>query len=234
MKAETNWIIPVVLVVSLIAMYFLWPDFQDFSNRAYSFFTSGEQERIRNWVESFGFWGPLIIFALMICQTLFPIIPSILIMVVAVLAYGPIWGGLLAWGGLAIAALVAYSIGRALGPVTVYKLIGEKTEQKVENLVKRYGFWGIIAARLSPVLSTDAASYTAGLVKMGFLRFFAATVIGILPLTALISFLSRDIDRLNTTLIWLSITSAAIFIGYMIYDHFIRRQRGQSSTSEAS
>jgi uncharacterized membrane protein YdjX (TVP38/TMEM64 family) len=233
MKAEGNWIIPVVLVVSLVAMYFLWPDFQSSSNRAYSLFISGNHERIKDWVKGFGFWGPIIIFALMIFQTLFPLIPSILIMAVAVLAYGQVWGGLLAWGGLIIAAIVAYGIGRALGPVTVYKLIGQKAEQKVEGLVKRYGFWGIIATRVSPALSTDAASYAAGLLKMSFLRFLLATAIAIFPLTVLISFLGKDIERLKTTLIWISVISVAIFIGYVIYDHVIRQRGKGSSTSEA-
>lgn len=233
MKAKGNWIIPVVLIVSLVAMYFLWPDFQNFSNRAYSLFASGNQERIRDWVEGFGFWGPVIIFALMIFQTLLAFIPSVLIMVVAVLAYGPVWGGLLAWGGLTMAAMVAYGIGRALGPVTVYKLIGQKTEQKVENLVQRYGVWGIIAARISPALSTDATSYAAGLLKMSFWRFLFATAIGILPLAALISFLGRDIDRLKTTLIWVSIISLVVFIGYVIYDNVIRQRGNGSSTSGA-
>jgi uncharacterized membrane protein YdjX (TVP38/TMEM64 family) len=201
MKAEANWIIPIVVVISLVALYFLWPDFQNFINRAYSLVTSGNQERIRDWVKGFGFWGPIVIFALMIFQTLFPFIPSVLIMVVAALAYGQVWGGLLAWGGLIIAAMVAYGIGRAVGPVTVYKLIGQKTEQKVEGLVKRYGFWGIIATRISPLLSTDAASYVAGLLKMSVFRFSLATAIGIFPLAALISFLGTDIDRLRTTLI---------------------------------
>jgi len=94
----------------------------------------------------------------MVAQTLLAFIPSVLIMVVSVLAYGPLWGGLLSWGGLVMAALVAYGIGRALGPVTVDRLIGRKTEQKLKRFVERYGVWGIIVARISPALSTDAVS----------------------------------------------------------------------------
>jgi uncharacterized membrane protein YdjX (TVP38/TMEM64 family) len=136
-------------------------------------------------------------------------------------------------GAATIAAIVAYGIGHALGPVTIYKLIGQKTEQTVESLVKRYGFWGIIAARVSPALSTDAASYAAGLLKMSFWRFLLATAIGIFPLIALISFLGTDIERLGTTLIWVSIISIVIFISYVVYDQVIRQRGNGSSTSEA-
>jgi uncharacterized membrane protein YdjX (TVP38/TMEM64 family) len=155
----------------------------------------------------------------MLLQTLVAFLPSVLIMVVSVLAYGAMWGSLLAWGGLLVAALMAYCIGRALGPITISKLIGSKTEHQVATFVDRYGFWGIIAARISPALSTDAVSYAAGLTRMRLASFLVATAAGILPLVALIAFLGEDIDRLKTGLIWISVISLLVFLGYVIYDH---------------
>jgi uncharacterized membrane protein YdjX (TVP38/TMEM64 family) len=222
-QSKWTWLVPVVLIASLIGLYFLWPGFQSFADHAYATLTSGDRERITNWVQTFGFWGPLLILTLMVAQTLLAFIPSVLIMVVSVLAYGPLWGGLLSWGGLLMAALVAYGIGRALGPATVDRLIGQETEQKLERFVARYGVWGVIAARVSPALSTDAVSYVAGLVGMGSLRFLFATAVGILPLAVLISFLGADIDRLRNGLIWVSVISLGLFVGYVLYDRRKRR-----------
>jgi uncharacterized membrane protein YdjX (TVP38/TMEM64 family) len=91
--------------------------------------------------------------------------------------------------------------------------------------VERYGFWGIIAARISPALSTDAVSYVAGLTGMRRFRFLFATAVGILPLVALIVFLGKDIHRLKTGLIWISISSLLVFLGYVIYDHWKQPER---------
>ena len=217
-QSKLTWVIPLVLLGVLAGLYFAWPAFQSFVDQAYAVTTSGDRQRFEQWIRGYGAWGPVVIFAVMIMQTLLAVVPSTLIMVVAVLAYGPLWGGVLAWSGLLVAASVAYGIGRAVGPVTVDRLIGHKTEQKVEHFVNRYGLWAIVAARVSPAFSTDAVSYVAGFVKMGAKRFIAATAMGTLPLTVLVSYLGADIGRLKTGLIWISVASLALFIGYVVYD----------------
>lgn len=223
-QSPLTWFIPLILIGLLVGLYFVIPGFKSFVNEAYSILISGDEQRVQSWVEGFGFWGPIVIMLAMLIQSLLAFIPSVLIMIVAVLAYGPWWGGLLAWGGLLIAALMAYGIGRALGPVTVERLIGAKTEKKVAGFIERYGVWAIIIERISPVLSSDAMSYAAGLLKMGVWRFMLATAVGMLPLTILIAFLGESIDRLMTGLIWVSVISLLVFVAYVIYD---RRKHGQ-------
>ena len=90
--------------------------------------------------------------------------------------------------------------------------------------LERYGVWGVVAARLSPVLSTDAVSIVAGLVGMRFWRFVLATAAGTLPLTVLVAWLGADIDRLKTGLIWVSVVSLATFVGYVAYDRWKARR----------
>lgn len=217
-RSGLTWLIPLALLSLLLGLYLVLPGYRAFVDRAFDLIRLGESEELQEWIRGFGLWGPLLIVALMLAQTLLAFIPSLLIMVAAVLAYGPWWGGLLAWGGLLLAATLAYFIGRALGPVTVDRLIGHRAEQKLEAYVERYGVWGVIVARVSPALSSDAVSYAAGLVRMRFERFILATAGGILPLAALISFLGEDWDRLRSGLIWISAASLAVFVGYVIYD----------------
>ncbi len=228
-QSKLTWLIPLALVAALVILYFAWPAFHAFANEAYQVLTSGEEERVEAWVSQFGAWGVAVILALMLVQSLLAVIPSVLIMVVTVLAYGPVLGGLLAWGGLLLAASMAYGIGRLLGPVTVEKLIGSKTERKIDRFIARYGLWAIIAARISPALSTDAVSYGAGLVGMGYLRFIGATALGTVPLTVLIAYLGTDINRLKSGLVWVSVITVLLFIGYVAYDRW-RRRRSRSKT----
>lgn len=224
-QSRLTWLIPLVIIGALVLLYFVWPGYRNFISEAYGVITSGDRGELERWVSGFGAWGPLLIYALMIAQTLLAFIPSLVVTVVPVLAYGPLWGGLLAWSGLLLAACAAYGIGRALGPVTVERFIGQKTERKVESFVKQYGIWGVIAARVSPALSTDAVSFVAGLVRMGFWRFLTATAAGTLPLVALIAFLGRDFDNLRGGLIWVSLISLATFALFVVWDR--RRKRGQ-------
>lgn len=218
-QSEWTWIVPALLLAVLAGLYFVWPEYQQFMDDAYGALSSGSRQRVQRWVQGFGAWGFLAIITLMLLQTLLPFLPSLLPMVIAVVAFGPVLGGVLAWGGLLIAACLGYGIGRVFGPVTIDRLIGGKTEQKVERFVDRYGIWAVVAARLSPVLSTDAVSIVAGLVRMRFRAFILATAGGTLPLTVLIAFLGAEAQRLKTGLIVISAVSVAAFVAYVIFDH---------------
>ena len=227
-QSKLTWLVPLGLLAFFGLLYLIWPGFRDFIDTAVSISLSGDRQRLEDWVDGFGAWGPVVILLLMIMQTVIAFIPSVIIMVVTVLAFGPFWGGVLTWAGLLVSATVAFAIGRALGPVTVDKLIGQSTEQKVEGFVHEYGVWAIIAARVSPALSTDAVSLVAGLAEMGYLRFIAATAAGTLPLTVLIAWLGADINRLEVGLLWVSVVSLAIFVAYVIWD----RRRSDESLGE--
>ncbi len=229
-EKQTKWplIISLGLAGVLVGCYFIWPAFQNGINEAYKVLTSDDQDRIQEWVSQFGFWGPLVIIAIMIAQMFLFVIPSILVMVVTVLAYGPFWGSTLAIGGVLTASSIGYAIGNYLGPVTVRKLIGHKTEKKVAKYVDDYGLWAVVIARLSPVLSNDATSFVGGFLQMGYLRFIGATLMGILPLTIGIAYLGKDIDRLEQGLIWISVVSLAGFIAYIVYD---RRKKSPTEDS---
>lgn len=217
-----EWLLPLGILGALVATFAAVPGAREFAHEAYDVLGSGDRARTERWVRTFGAWGPVAVLALLIGQTLVPVIPSVLLMVVAVLAYGPLWGGALTFVGLLLAASVAWGLGRALGPCTVRKIVGAGTERRVEALVERYGAGAIVVARLSPVVSTDAVSFVAGLVGMGFPRFILATGAGTLPLTALIAWLGDGVDRMRTGLAWVSAVSVLAFVLYIIWD---RRRR---------
>lgn len=217
---QSKWplFISLFILAVLIGGYFFWPAFHEFFNTAYQVLISDDQQKIAQWVSQFGAWGPLLIILAMIAQMFLFIIPSVLVMVVTILAYGPFWGSALVLAGVLTASSLGYAIGAYLGVVAVSKLIGNKTEQKIETYVEKYGLWAVIIARMSPVLSNDATSFVGGLLRMGFWKFIGATLIGILPLTLGIAYLGGNIERLKTGLIWVSAISLLGFGLYIIYD----------------
>lgn len=225
-----TWIVALVVLGSLALAYFVVPGFRSFVDEAYGVMSTGDEEQIRPWVEQFGAWGFLVVIGLMLLQTVVAFLPSLVTMVVSVLAYGPLAGGLLAWGGMLVAASVGYGIGAAIGPAVVDRLVSSDTEQKLERFVDRYGSKGIVAARISPVLSTDAVSIVAGLVTMPYVKFIAATAVGTMPLTILVAWLGAEVNRLWPGLITVSVVSLLTFVAYVIWD---RKRSSRANSSSA-
>lgn len=210
------------IIAALVLSYYLFPGYQHFVDTAYSVLTSGDRSRISAWVDRLGFWGPAFIILAMIVQMFLLVIPSPLLMVVSVLAYGPFWGAALSILAIGISATVGYWLGRYLGDVTVYRLIGERKEKQLEEYVEKYGLWVIVITRFAPMLSNDAISLVGGMLRMNYWKFFGATLLGITPLAVLIAYFGENNERLRNGLLWTSAISLLFFISYVIYDHRTR------------
>jgi uncharacterized membrane protein YdjX (TVP38/TMEM64 family) len=217
---QSKWplIISIIVIASLVGAYFFINPVNAFLKNAFEVLTSDDKQRISNWVSQLGFWGPFFIIVTMIAQMFLLVIPSPLLMVVSVLAYGQFWGAVLSIVAIFAASSIGYMIGRYLGVVTVDRLIGHKKEQKLEFYVERYGFWAVIITRLAPMLSNDAISLVGGILRMGYWKFIGATLIGIIPLASLIAFFGENNDRLKTGLIWTSVVSLVLLGLYVYYD----------------
>jgi uncharacterized membrane protein YdjX (TVP38/TMEM64 family) len=220
--AQSRWplIGSLVLIGGAVLAYFLIPGYEAFIDNAYRVLTSGDEARISSWVQQYGAWGPLFIVLITVAQMFLLVVNVMLVVLVAILAYGPWWGALLSVVSIVIASTIGYLIGRTLGPYTVYRLIGKESERKVEAAVERYGLGAVVLARISPFLSNDAISFVAGLVRMGYWRFMGATLAGIVPLVGLVAWLSEDMERLKTGLVWVSSVSLLGFVAYVVYDRY--------------
>ncbi|GAA0189137.1 hypothetical protein GCM10009122_48920 [Fulvivirga kasyanovii] len=217
--------ISIGIIAALVLSYLLIPSVQDFLKNTWDVLTSDNESRIRSWVDQFGFFGPVVIVLSMIIQMFLLVIPTPLLMVVSVLAYGPIWGSLIILAAVFCASTIGYIIGAYLGPPIVKKLLGEKSEKKVESFIEDYGFWAVIVTRISPFLSNDAISFVGGILRMGYWRFIGATLIGITPLTVFIAYLGENSERLRTGLLWGSIVSIVLFVLYVWWDKRRRKKK---------
>lgn len=213
------------IIVGLVLSYFFVQPVEDFVREAYSVLTSENEQRISDWVDRLGVWGPLFIVAAMVVQVFLIVVPSPLLMIISVLAYGPFLGALVAIVAILVAAAAGYWIGRLLGAVTVYRLVGKNTADRLKYYSDRYGLWVVFIARLSPVLSNDGISLVGGLLRMKFFRFTAATAAGIVPLAAVFAYLGENNQRLVTRSIVVTAISVAGLIGYIIYDRKTNKGR---------
>ncbi len=203
-----------IILGGSVLCYFLYPDFQEFCKEAWRVLTSGQESRIANWVAQFGFWGPLLLLLLFLVQMLAFVIPSWLLILVCALAYGPWWGSGLSLLGILLASATAYILGKSLSEDTLLALLGEKAEKRMRSYLENYGFGTVLVFRIAPFLSNDTISFVAGLTRMGFWKFMAATALGIAPLISLLAYLEGNSERLQRGLIW---TSAVCLVGFGIY-----------------
>ena len=206
------------LLGGIIAAYFLVPAVENFLNEAWAVLTSDNEERIQSWVSSFGWFGPVMLVLSMIVQMFLLVIPSILLMVVAILAYGPFWGSIIVFVSVFAASSIGYLIGNYFGDSIVTKIIGKKSQEKVRSFLDDYGFWAVIVTRLNPFLSNDAISFVGGILRMGYWKFMGATMVGISPLTLFIAIIGKSTDDLKMGLLWGSLVSLAVFGIYIWWD----------------
>ena len=220
--------ISAAIIISLLLAYFFIPEVQAWLSEAWDVLTSDDKSRIQAWVANFGWFGPVVLILAMIVQMFLLIIPTILLMVVSVLAYGPVWGSCIIFVAVFSASSVGYFIGRYFGPVIVEKLIGHKNEKKISDFIDDYGFWAVIVTRLNPFLSNDAISFVAGILQMGYWKFIGATLVGIAPLTIFIAVIGKSTDALRTGLLWGSLISLALFGLYIYWDKKKRKSNLKS------
>ena len=212
------------IIALIILAYFFVPSAKNFMDEAWSVLTSGDNQRIQQWFKGFGWIAPLLLILAMVAQMFLIVIPTIALMVVSILAYGPIWGSIIVLIAVFTASTVGYSIGRYFGPGMVEKIIGHKSEKKVADFLEDYGFWAIFITRLNPFLSNDAISFVAGILKMSYRKFITATLTGITPLTIFIAILGKSTHGLKTGLLWGSIVSLILFGAYIYWDKKVRKK----------
>lgn len=138
-------------------------------------------EAIRDTVLSWGYWGPVLYIVGNIVRPLF-FFPAIVLAVAGGLAFGPLWGTLYLVIGTAFGAALCFGVARLLGPQRLrrYRPTWMPLEQ-LDNQAAQHGFRTILILRLTPVFPWDAVSFLAGLSRVRFWPYVAATVVGSVP-----------------------------------------------------
>ncbi|MBT0608365.1 TVP38/TMEM64 family protein [Aequorivita echinoideorum] len=214
-KSKLPLFFSLFIIVVLILLYFLEPTFQDFCQQAWQILTSNDEEKINNWVTGLGWWGPLVLIAAMVVQMFLIVIPSILLIVVSVLAYGPILGSIISVTAVVLASTIGYFIGRYIGPWFAAQILGKKKERTISRFLDDYGFWAVVITRINPFLSNDAISFVAGILKMDYFKFISATLAGIAPLILFLAIMGENFQTLKTGLLIVSVISLFIFGIYL-------------------
>lgn len=143
--------------------------------------TSGDQERIRDYLRGYGAWGPIVSVVLMMSQVVFAPIPASVVQLANGVVYGKLGGAALNFIGQMAGAMMAFWIAQALGKGTVEKLVGKISGHAFEGWVDRWGARALFVVRAIPGMPSDFVSYVAGLTNIRTRTYALATAAGYIP-----------------------------------------------------
>ena len=139
-------------------------------------------------------WAPAIFVAIYASATALAV-PGTILTLGGGAIFGFWWGTLLNMIAANIGANAAFAIARALGRDGVRHLVGSDSTalDKLDNVVKRHGFQGLLTLRLIPLVPFNALNFGSGLMPLRWRTYSLATLIGIIPGTAVYTFFADSL-----------------------------------------
>lgn len=153
-------------------------------------------EAIQKLVLSIGWWGPILYIFLFTIRPLF-LFPAIVFTLAGSMAFGPVFGTIYGIIGASLGAYLCFWLTRLLGREKVERICGGSLKlSALNNCTAEHSFRTILFTRLVPIFHWDIVSYAAGLSKIKFSRYAAATFIGTIPGAVAYNFLGYSLNQI--------------------------------------
>jgi uncharacterized membrane protein YdjX (TVP38/TMEM64 family) len=158
--ARTASIVMLVIVAAGTLWYWREP--------MWAFFSS--PERVREWVASFGPWGPLVSIGINAAQVLLAPIPGQFVGLANGYLYGVWPGTLYSCIGLLLGTTLAMVLGRRFGRPLVERLVSPNTLARWDRIADQQGPLFFFLVFLLPLLPDDVACFLIGLSPLSIPR----------------------------------------------------------------
>ena len=156
------------------------------------------------------------------------IIPAMLIYVSIGMAFPPVTACLISLVGIILEVTVTYFLGIFLGGPYVNKLLSKtKPGKKVLEMKLNENFPTLLVIRALPVFPIDFVSLFWGASRCGFIKYFFASVIGIMPRVVLFTIIGDSIYEIFPMQKIVTVIIIAIPIGCVAYliRHFVKLKK---------
>ena len=154
-----------------------------------------DAEDIRDWVDTFGFWGPLVYMGALIISIVFSPLPTVALALGAGLAYGVVLGTIYTLAGGLTGGIICFLLARRFGRPWLARRVSSATLDYIDRLALVLGARLILLMRLIPVFGFEWVSYAAGLTKMRLSTYTTWTLIGSIPPVLAISYVGEQLDE---------------------------------------
>lgn len=180
-----------VVIAAIFGLLMLFSaSFRSNTFDAWAVLSSGDQLRIREYIQGFGAWGPVVSVALMTLQVIIAPIPASVVQLANGVVYGMLWGTVLNVVGQFTGAAVSYFIARSLGRGAAERFAGKFNSDGVfEQFLERWGAKALFLIRAIPGMPSDFVSYFMGLTTMAPRRYLIVSFLGYIPQSLIYAFL---------------------------------------------
>ena len=181
-------------------------------------------EEIRQFIEEKGKLAPFLLILLQFLQVVMLPIPSILLLGVGILLFGPILGALYSIIGIVLGSFVAYTLGSKIGNRAVSALIGKDKVDKLVYFFKNKSKIIIYFVFLIPFFPDDALCFVCGMIGVDK-KFFILTIISTKLISLIISTLSLVNLLVPYNTIWGIIIWILIFSIIIVFVYFLLKRK---------
>lgn len=191
--------------------------------------SSFSQESFRDYIRSFGAWGPVVMLLIQFLQVFIALIPGEFVETAAGFAFGPVFGTLICYIGVAAASSVVFLLVRRFGIrlVEVFTSRDKINELRFINTEKKRNY---LVFFLFFILGTpkDLLTYFVGLTDIKFGTFLAISLIARIPSVVTSTFGGHllGVGEYWDAVILYGVTGVVSLIGLMVYNKFINRKNG--------
>ena len=207
----------VVIILALLATLFVWKWLSSFS-----------EEGFRDYIRSFGPWGWLVLFGVQFLQVFIALIPGEVVETAAGYAFGPLWGTVICYAGVAAASALIFFLTRRFGIRLVEMFVSREkiNELKFINTSKKRNFL-IFILFFIPGTPKDLITYFAGLTDIKITEFLCISLVARFPSVISSTFgghLLGEGQYIHALLLY-GITGAVSIAGMLIYNKIIKSRR---------
>ena len=196
---------------------------------AYGWLSSFSQESFRDYIRSFGAWGWLVMLGLQFLQVFIALIPGEFVETAAGFAFGPVFGTLICYIGVAAASSVVFLLVRRFGIrlVEVFTSRDKINELRFINTEKKRNYL-IFFLFFIPGTPKDLLTYFVGLTDIKLGTFLAISLIARIPSVVTSTFGGHllGVGEYWDAVILYGVTGVVSLIGLMVYNKFINRKNG--------
>jgi uncharacterized membrane protein YdjX (TVP38/TMEM64 family) len=180
-------VVLVLLIAAAVAALFLLP-------------VKGYLERLLEWVQGIGGWGPVVVGASYIVACVL-FVPGSVLTLGAGFLFGLLAGSITVSIGSTAGACAAFLVGRTFARGWIArKVAGRPKFKAIDDAVAREGFKIVLLTRLSPVFPFNLLNYAFGLTQVKFRHYALASWIGMMPGTIMYVYFGTTLRSLTQVL----------------------------------
>jgi len=140
---------------------------------------------LKDWIQSFGHWGP-VVFLLVYIAAVVAAVPGSAITVAVAAVYGSLLGMIIVSVGATIGASLCFLIARYFARESLQKWLAKKDKfRELDELTEKHGAIIVAVTRLVPLFPFNLLNYGFGLTRVRFWTYVFWSWLCMLPVTAL-------------------------------------------------